>query len=382
MDISHQQLAKQALQDLSNRARGGIFIYLLVWLVITISYQLPDRLPEFFYVNTFILFAITAIRFLHFYSYNRRSEVPVLTMTNWLVYAILFAALHWGVMVAWVILDDRVVDIRNLMMVVTAGFAIGGAATLSISTAIRIFYPVFMFCPGILVLIYQDSSGSWVLAGLITVALIYIHATTRITHNDYWEAITNQVVAEERADLMEELSITDQLTQLKNRLYFDKKFDEEWNRSSRIATPLSVLILDIDNFKGINDTYGHLFGDECLRLIASTISSELLRASDCVARYGGDEFVALLPNTGEDETWTVAEKLVKAISNINTKFNDEKIQMTCSIGGSTTTPNYQDNKEYLVRQADVALYQAKSDGRNRYQAYGQGTGTVTDSPGI
>lgn len=379
MDINHQQLPKRALKDLSNRARGGIFIYLLVWLVITISYQLPDLFPEFFYVNSFILLAIAAIRLLHFYFYKSRPDIPVQTMTNWLVYTILFAALHWGVVVAWVILDDRAIDIRNLMMVVTAAFAIGGATTLSISIAIRIFYPVLMFCPGIVVLIYQGSSGSWVLAGLITLALIYVHGTTRIASNDYWEAITNQMVAEERANLMEELSITDQLTQLKNRLYFDRKFDEEWNRSSRIEAPLSILIMDIDNFKGINDTHGHLFGDECLRLIASTISAELLRASDCVARYGGDEFVALLPNTGEDETQTVAEKLVKAISSISTKYNDEKLHMTCSIGGATTIPDYQDNKEYLIKQADVALYQAKSNGRNRYQPYGQGTGAVTDS---
>jgi len=379
MDISHQQLPILALRDLSNRARGGIFIYLLVWLVITISYQLPVLLPVFFYVNTMILVVVTVIRFLHFYWYKRRPGLSVPTMTNWLVYSILFAALHWGVVVAWVIFDDRAVDIRNLMMLVTAAFAVGGAATLSISTPIRIFYPVFIFCPGILVLIYQGNSDSWVLAGLITLALIYVHATTRITHNDYWEAIANQIVAEERANTMEQLSITDQLTQLKNRMYFDKKFDEEWNRSSRIEAPLSILLMDIDNFKHINDTYGHLFGDECLRLIASTISSELLRASDCVARYGGDEFVALLPNTGEDETWIVAEKLVKAISSISTKFNDEKLHMTCSIGGATTKPDYQDDKEYLVRQADVALYQAKSNGRNRYQPYGQGNQATTDS---
>ena len=166
---------------------------------------------------------------------------------------------------------------------------------------------------------------------------------------------------------MEQLSITDQLTKLKNRLYFDKKFDEEWQRSSRMKLPLSVLLIDIDNFKEINDNYGHLFGDECLRLIASTISSELLRASDCVARYGGEEFVALLPNTEEDETRAIAEKLVKAISNVGSKIDDKKINITCSIGGATTLPDYQDNKEHLLKQADIALYQAKNNGRNQYQ---------------
>lgn len=367
MPIDKELLQKQALGDLSKRATGGIFIYLIVWLVIAVSNQLQVTLPIFFYLNSTMLVGIAVLRIMHLNAYKHGPEVPVMVMTNWLVYTILFAALHWGVMVAWILFDDRAVDVRNLMIIVTAGFALGGATTLSISNRIRIFYPIFMFCPGILVLIFLGSNGSWIFAGLIMLALIYVHGTTKITHNDYWEAITNQSIAEDRANLMEHLSITDQLTQLKNRLYFDKKFDEEWQRSSRMKVPLSVLLIDIDNFKDINDTHGHLFGDECLQLIASTISSELLRASDCVARYGGEEFVALLPNTDEDETRVIAEKLVEAISGVSSKFNDKKVHITCSIGGATCHPNYQDNKENLLRQADLALYQAKNNGRNQYQ---------------
>ena len=368
MAINQDDLQKRALKDLSNRAKGGIFIYIFVWLVIAVSYQFPSALPVFFYLNTSILLAITTSRMWHLYLLKHRPLIPVVTMKNWLVYTVIFAALHWGVMVAWILFDDRATDARNMVMIVTAGFAIGGAATLSISTRIRVLYPVFMFCPGILVLIYQSNSGSWVLAGLIVVALIYIHGTTKITNSDYWEAITNQVVAEDRANLMEQLSFTDQLTQLKNRLYFDKKFDEEWNRSSRVKMPLSALLMDVDNFKAINDTYGHLYGDECLRLIASTISSELHRGSDCVARYGGDEFVILLPNTEEIETREIAEKLARVVSGISSTLDDGKVHITCSIGGATTIPNYRDNKESLLKQADIALYKAKSNGRNQYQS--------------
>jgi diguanylate cyclase (GGDEF)-like protein len=377
MDITREQSGKWALRDLSNRAMGGIFIYLFVWLIIALSHQLFDALPVFSYLNTTILLVIAAVRILHLYLHKRWPVLSVPAMTNWLVLTVLFAALHWGIMVGWIIFDDRAVEVRNLMMVVTAAFAIGGATTLSISNGIRILYPVFMFTPGILVLIYQGSSESWVLAGLIVLALIYVHATTKITNHDYWEAMTNQIVAKDRADMMEQLSVTDPLTQLKNRLYFDKKFDEEWQRSSRMEIPLSVLLMDIDNFKKINDSYGHLFGDECLRLIASAISSELLRASDCVARYGGEEFVILLPNTGENETRAIAEKLVQAVSNVSSSFDDKKIQITCSIGGATTHPKYQDNKEYLLKQADIALYQAKDNGRNQYQPWEQDSSVVT-----
>jgi diguanylate cyclase (GGDEF)-like protein len=375
MEVNHQQLKKRALKDLSKRARGGIFMYLIVWMVIAISHQLHVNSPLLFYFNTTILFAIAALRILHLYMYKRWPELSVQFMTDWLVYTIMFAALHWGIMAAWIIVDDRAVDVRSLMIVATAGFAIGGATTLSISSRIRIFYPLFMFCPGIFILIYQGSSGGWLLAGLISLALIYVHGTTKITNKDYWEAITNHNIAENRADLMEHLSITDQLTQLKNRLYFDKRFNEEWKRSSRMKVPLSVLLMDIDNFKEINDTYGHLFGDECLRVIAATISSELLRASDCVARYGGEEFVALLPNTGEEETRAIAEKLVQAISAVSSNYDDKKVRITCSIGGATTSPGYQDDKEYLLKQADIALYHAKNNGRNQYQP-----GVLNSSP--
>jgi len=369
MVINQQRLQKRALRDLSKRAKGGIFIYVLVWLIIAISHQLPDVYPVLFYFNMSILLVVAGVRILHVYMHTRPSELSVSFMTDWLVYTILFAALHWGLMVAWILFDDKAVDVRSLMIVATTGIAIGGATTLSISTRIRIFYPVLMFCPGILVLIYQGSSEGWILASLIALALIFVHGTTKITNGDYWEAITNQIVAEDRANLMEQLSITDQLTQLKNRLYFDKKFDQEWNRCSRMEIPLSVLLMDIDNFKEINDTYGHLFGDECLQLIALTISSELLRASDCVARYGGEEFVALLPNTAEPETRAIAEKLVRAVSAVSSKLEGKKIQITCSIGGATTSPHYQEDKEFLIKQADIALYQAKNNGRNQYQPF-------------
>lgn len=368
MDISQAQLPKRAHRDLSIRAKGGIFIYLLVWLVITIPPQLPSSLTLFFNLNTAILITIALARISHLYVYKRWPEMPVVIMTNWLVGTILFAALHWGIVVAWVLLDDRATDIRNLMLLVTAALGIGGATTLSISNGIRIFFPLFMFCPGIFVLIYQGGDGNWVFVGLAVLGLMFVYRATKLSNNDYWEAITNQIIAEDRANLMEQLSITDKLTQLKNRLFFDKKFEEEWKRSSRMKAPLSVLLMDLDNFKQINDTYGHLFGDECLRSIATTISSVLLRTSDCVARYGGEEFVALLPNTGEDEVRAIAEKLLSEISNVSSKFEGKEIHITCSIGGATTCPDYQNNKETLLKQADFSLYQAKNNGRNQYQA--------------
>lgn len=372
-----QRLYAQALGDLGNRAKSGIYIYMGIWLMITVPYQFPKIAPVFFFLNTALLFALSALRLFLLKLKIHRPDLPVLKMTDWLVYTILLTALHWGLMVAWVLYDDKTVEIRQLMLISTAALGIGGASILSISNRVRIYLPVLLFCPAIMVMMYQGTSNRWEMAGVASMALLYAIIATKITHKDYWDSITNQAVAENRADKMEQLSITDQLTQLKNRLYFDNKFEEEWQRCSRMKVPLSVLLMDIDNFKAINDTYGHLIGDECLRQIASTISSELHRASDCVARFGGDEFVALLPNADEDETRVIAEKLIRAISSAKLKFNNKKIQITCSIGTATTQPDYNNNKQELLSQADLALYQAKTNGRNQYQFFGPDSKVTT-----
>jgi len=368
MQSYHEQLQAHALFDLTTRAKSGILTYACVWLILSFSYQININHPNFFYLNTGIIFGIFISRILHFIFLKQNNDARMAFMNQWLVITILAAAAHWGAMTAWILYDENLSDLRTIMLIITPAFALGGACTLSISSQIRTLYPTLMFLPFIAILLYQGDTQSLSLAALTTISLIYIYSSTRATHDDYWAAVTNHMIAEERAQLMEKLSTTDPLTQLKNRMYFDKEFTKEWQRCSRLQCSLSIIMLDLDFFKNINDNYGHVFGDECLRAVALTISSIVARPTDCVARYGGEEFVVLLPNTDTEATRMLALRMIDAVANLVLHNNGERIKLTCSIGGASIIPEFNQHQDSLVKTADTALYKAKDAGRNCYHS--------------
>jgi len=153
-------------------------------------------------------------------------------------------------------------------------------------------------------------------------------------------------------------STTDQLTQLYNRKYFDETIDKEIQRSTRYKTALSMIIADIDFFKKVNDTYGHIAGDHILANFA-TIIKDSIRSTDMAFRYGGEEFVVLLPNTTAQDAKQVTKKLRTAVN--NHEFENPK-SITCSYGISQYEP--EESKEAFFKKADDALYFVKNNGRN------------------
>jgi len=172
---------------------------------------------------------------------------------------------------------------------------------------------------------------------------------------------------EEANQRLERLSHVDGLTGLANRRRFDEAFDVEWRRGSRSSWPLSLMLIDVDAFKAFNDTYGHLEGDACLRRVADTLSSCLGRAADVAARFGGEEFVALLPLASADEAARLAERVrerVEALAIPHASSPAAK-RVTVSIGCATAVPKEDGEPAALLAAADAALYAAKRAGRNR-----------------
>jgi diguanylate cyclase (GGDEF)-like protein len=159
------------------------------------------------------------------------------------------------------------------------------------------------------------------------------------------------------------LSITDPLTGLHNRRYITQRIMEEFHESKRYGRDLSIMIIDIDNFKSINDTYGHPAGDEVLRQLAGILEGER-RKSDVVGRYGGEEFVIIMPHTKKQEAAVMAERLRKKIKAYAFNTGSEKSSLTISIGVSSLTENIYDMDD-LLKIADKALYQAKGQGKNK-----------------
>ncbi|SCY88163.1 GGDEF domain-containing protein [Microvirga guangxiensis] len=166
------------------------------------------------------------------------------------------------------------------------------------------------------------------------------------------------------------LATTDGLTGLANRRTFDSRLEIEWLRASRDATPLSLLLIDVDQFKAYNDLYGHQQGDECLRKVSKVIAETVSRPGDFVARYGGEEIVVLLPGSEEAGAANVAEMIrarIEALA-LPHEANPPTFILTISIGSVTQSPAFgrsHTGPAELIHMADKALYKAKQGGRNR-----------------
>jgi len=160
------------------------------------------------------------------------------------------------------------------------------------------------------------------------------------------------------------LSTTDSLTQLANRRRFDLLLDEKIRRARRAGSPLSVLLADIDHFKRVNDSYGHPFGDECLRQVAAVLAAHCQRAGDVAARYGGEEFVVLLPGLDGPQAAALAESIRRTIAQLSLQHDEQPVPLTISLGVATLAPAHATSAE-LLAAADAALYQAKHQGRDQ-----------------
>jgi diguanylate cyclase (GGDEF)-like protein len=167
----------------------------------------------------------------------------------------------------------------------------------------------------------------------------------------------------------EELSVTDDLTQLYNSRYLNQVLRRETKRASRSGRPLSLLFIDLDGFKAVNDTHGHLCGSRTLVEAAAVIKGSA-RETDVVSRFGGDEFALILPDTGGEGAFAVGERIRERVAEFEFLARDGlKIRLTASVGVATL-PDVAASAEELVQAADSAMYQVKEHGKNGIQAAG------------
>lgn len=202
--------------------------------------------------------------------------------------------------------------------------------------------------------------------GLCALALTWV--LVRHFLGRYTRTIADEKLRLEAAnEKLKELSLTDPLTGLYNRRFFDDHFRIEFRQSRRTGRPLSVLLVDLDNFKAINDGYGHDAGDQVLLAVAEVLREQVRRGGDLLARYGGEEFVAILPETDPKAASEIAHRILETIRARAIVWQGEVIRVTASLGIATGTGDYP-SEISLFRAADAALYAAKRNGKNRVVA--------------
>ncbi|WP_442597257.1 diguanylate cyclase [Parapusillimonas sp. JC17] len=218
------------------------------------------------------------------------------------------------------------------------------------------------------VLLQSASAAAALLALVFCLALLRYRRLTRLLAERNAHIQQQQQALQEAYKKLQTLSRTDGLTWLSNRRHFDQMLPHEYGRYRRTGSPLSLLVIDVDHFKNVNDQYGHAVGDDYLRAIAGVLESSVARSTDLVARYGGEEFTCLLPDTAPEDAWAVAERIAHGVADLNLP-NASVIppHLTLSIGVATILEGDPGAQE-LFAQADAQLYTAKQLGRNRVRA--------------
>lgn len=179
--------------------------------------------------------------------------------------------------------------------------------------------------------------------------------------------VKNHLELKHSRDILAELSSLDGLTGIYNRRYFDILMEQEWNKSILSNSVLSVMLMDIDKFKMYNDNYGHLEGDECLRLVANCIKDSANKSKCITARFGGEEFVTLMPNIGNNEAKKFADNIFRALKATKIPFEVSPVDniVTISAGLGTIYPDESHILTTFIKEVDDLLFASKFNGRNR-----------------
>jgi two-component system cell cycle response regulator len=208
--------------------------------------------------------------------------------------------------------------------------------------------------------LYLATQGLLLFAGAIAVFLVlpFVRAQTR----EHGKLHTLTTVLRRRSKEMEQAALTDVLTGLTNRRYFDEALTQFLEAFGRVGRPVGLMILDLDHFKGINDAYGHDVGDEVLRAVSRCLM-EHTRYHDIVARLGGEEFAVVVPNMDQRLLGEFADRLRVAVEHLSMDVGNVRLRITMSVGLAMAVPG--EEASALYKRADVNLYNAKQAGRNR-----------------
>lgn len=353
---------RRLADDLRKRSQLGIVFLVLIALSVFFSYDFANRHPEL--LNSFIIPLVTVgmFRGAHLFFFSSLHDRDPLRNSIVFLASILLTAFIWGWSFKNIMMLEGEYRTQILMTMVTAGICSGGVVAYIPNLFLSLGYNFLIMWP---VSVYMFFLSNMQVAGVLFLLYSWYMTIVVINGNrEYWGATRNEELLRKQSQELERLSRVDVLTGLYNRRYFDELYEIEWRNAVRRQEELSLLVCDLDNFKQVNDEFGHLVGDDTLKIAANNLQAVFKRVTDVICRYGGEEFVVLL-STDRDTAKSLAEQMCRLQSETDIVHQGNRIHSTISIGLSTCIPDHGKNREALIANADKALYQAKSDGKNR-----------------
>ena len=350
----------------------GVFTGLLA---VGVFWDLADHTHLLFWLSAHV--AVSAIRLRFNVLFRRKQPSGVKTMQRWAnlyVAGTFISGLVWGSLclfydASWA------APYQVILFVIYTGITAGSFNT---HTPYFIAFPAF-YLPPVFSLMYtlslQQDEGYIALATLFAIYIVLMYVSALRYHNSLTRSLEIRFDNERLADelslsnqRLSSLADTDELTGLSNRRSMFNRLASEWNRHYRSQTVLSLLYVDIDCFKQYNDTYGHEAGDQCLIRISRLLHDHALRSSDMSARFGGEEFALILPDTNKQDAERIAASIIDNLACLKMPHSGSSVadHVTVSLGIATMVPHEPDNDAVLRETADQMLYRAKHEGRNRF----------------
>lgn len=363
----NSQLAKRTDIDFLRRSLPGVLVYALAWPVLAWITDFYIREP--FVSNTFsaLFIGISALRLWHAYMtayvYDRYTKA-----WRFSLFALSYAhAITLSGLMVLMLMTPRFDEQVMATALITVGLVSGAVASLTPKPMFTQIYVAVLVVPTILVSIFH-SKFNYLLPLFLILWGYYIFMGRRFSA-EYQRAFHIETKLKDQQRKLEQLNITDTLTGIYNRQFFDNAMDLQWDVASRSQSSISLLFLDLDFFKRVNDEYGHLIGDKALCHAAKIFKDVTKRKSDMIARYGGEEFAIILAGTSPDDAKALAEQIRTHLEECPLIIGEKELHLTTSIGVNSIIPNNQISYVDFIDQADQALYQAKNQGRNRVVSY-------------
>lgn len=344
---------------------GGVF-YLLAWLLTWSFSTSPGDLIISGLLGTLLFAALLAARLLH---RPNGLETPQ-QLQRWLNHhwgLILLTALCWGQAHALALYRDEYNDSEMIATLSTVAFGTSMTFNFAMRRRRALLALALLYLPGLAVMALSWQSRHTMLITLVFY-LGYLVLVLGRNHREYRATLELELKLLEQQHQLDLLSRTDSLTQLGNRYQFNNLFPSLVANALRQGEPLSLVLLDIDFFKKINDEHGHAGGDACLSAFAELMRRIFRRDGDALLRLGGEEFGVLLPGTTQAQAWDLAERFRQELEEEGLLLADQRLELTTSLGIGSFDSRYDSDADAFFKRVDSALYRAKREGRNRLVA--------------